>query len=116
MAEATKQLVTGKCHCGAINFQSTGPIFRQGVCDCHACQKATGTLGSPNVGVKPETFKIIKGIPAQYKAESNDGCEAGTWNFCANCGAPLFWKAPDGAEIAIFAGALDNTSLFIKKN
>ncbi len=107
-----RKTITGQCHCGAVKYESTGPIFRQGECDCRACQRATGTLVSPNVGVKPDSFRIIQGKPSQYKAPSNEGCEAGTWHFCAQCGAPLYWAAPDGFELAIFVGSLDDTSLY----
>jgi hypothetical protein len=108
-------MITGQCHCGAVKYESTGPIFRQGICSCRACQRATGTLGSPNVGVKPDTFRIVQGIPAQFKAESDEGCESGLWHFCAQCGAPLFWRAPDDNEIALFVGSLDDTSLFTEE-
>jgi hypothetical protein len=106
------EVITGQCHCGAVKYQSTGPIFRQGLCSCRACQRATGTLGSPNVGVKPETFKITQGAPASYKAKSDDGCESGLWHYCADCGGPLFWKDPRGHEVAIFVGSLDDPTLF----
>ena len=105
-------MITGQCHCGSVQYESSGPIFRQGICRCRACQKATGTLASPNVGVKPDSFRIVKGTPAQYKAGSNEGCESGLWHFCAQCGTPLFWRAPGDHEIAIFVGSLDDTSLF----
>ena len=107
--------ITGQCHCGAVKYESVGPIFRQGTCNCRACQRATGTLESPNIGVKPETFRIVQGTPSHYKAESGDGCEGGLWHFCAKCGAPLYWKAPDEHEVAIFVGSLDNTKLFNKE-
>jgi hypothetical protein len=112
MTEPTSQQISGQCHCGAIRYRSSGPIFRQGVCKCRACQRATGTLGSPNVGVKPDTFEIIQGVPSEYKADSNEGCEVGTWYFCCQCGAPLYWKVPDDHEVAIFVRSLDDTSLF----
>ncbi len=112
MSKSGSKLITGQCHCGAVKYEATGPIFRQGECDCRACQRATGTLGSPNVGVKPDDFRIVKGTPAQYKSENNVDCEAGTYHFCAHCGSPLFWRAPDGFEVAILVGSLDDTSVY----
>lgn len=105
-------LITGQCHCGAVKYESTGPILRQGECTCRACQRATGTLGSPNIGVKPETFRITQGNPAQHKAAGNEDCDAGIWHFCARCGAPLYWAAPDGSEIALLVGSLDDPDLY----
>ena len=105
-------VITGQCHCGAVKYESTGPKFRQGICRCRACQRATGALESPNVGVKPDTFKIVQGTPATFKAAGGQRCDAGTWHFCAKCGGQLFWRAPDDHEIAIFVGSLDDTTLF----
>lgn len=106
------QAITVRCHCGAVEYRSSGPIFRQGTCTCRACQRATGSLASPHVGVKPDTFEIMRGTPTEFSAQGNEGCDVGTWNFCSNCGAPLFWRAPRDEEIAIFVGALDDPSLF----
>jgi hypothetical protein len=112
MAIKANKPITGQCHCGAVKYQAKGPILRQGECTCRACQRATGTLGSPNVGVKPDHFQIIQGHPAQYKAAGNEDCDAGIWHFCADCGAPLYWEAPDGVEVAILVGSLDDPSLY----
>ena len=103
--------ITGQCHCGAIAFASSGPIVHQGTCTCRACQQATGTLGSPNIGVPADSVTLTKGTPAEYKAEG-EGCDAGTWQFCGQCGSPLYWKNAKETEVALFVGALDDPTVF----
>ena len=116
MEQKSVQLITGQCHCGAIKYKAQGPILRQGSCNCRACQKATGALTSPNVGVTIETFKITAGTPTVYRSSSNEACDAGIWHFCNQCGSQLYWMDAAGTEIAIFAGTLNDTSLFQSKD
>lgn len=62
----TISLITGQCHCGAVEYESDGSIFRQGKCTCRACQRATSTLDSPNIGfidtmiLSPEAYNSRK--------------------------------------------------------
>ena len=111
--EATgNQLITGQCHCGAVKYEAQGPILRQGTCTCRACQRATGALKSPNIGVAPKDFKITAGAATQFQAPSNEACDSGVWNLCNQCGSQLFWMNASRTELAIFAGTLDDTSVF----
>ena len=106
------KMITGQCHCGAIQYEAQGPVLRQGICQCRGCQRATGGLWSPSVGVAQESFRIKAGTPTQFQASSNEACDSGTWNLCSKCGSQLFWTNAAGTELAIFAGTLDDTRLF----
>jgi len=110
--EKAAQMITGQCHCGSVKYEAQGPILRQGSCSCRGCQKATGALTSPNVGVPMETFKITSGTPTVFKASSGVACDTGVYHFCNQCGSQLYWIDAAKTEIAIFAGTLDDTSLF----
>ena len=112
MSASTKVVVTGQCHCGTVKYQALGPIIRQGICSCRACQRATGALQSPNIGVAPGTLTVTTGSPSQFRSDSNQACDAGIWHFCNRCGTQLYWKDAQETEVAIFAGSLDDTSLF----
>jgi hypothetical protein len=116
MEHVSQQLITGQCHCGTIKYEAKGPILRQGSCSCRACQRATGALTSPNIGVAINTFKIIVGSPSVYQAESGVDCDTGAFHFCNQCGTQLYWIDAEKTELAIFAGSLDNTSLFIPRD
>ena len=116
MAESVTVPITGQCHCGAVKYLATGQIIHQGECSCRACQRATGTLGSPNLGVEQANFQVVRGKPSQFKSKSNEGCEAGTFNFCGECGAPLFWRSPDGYMVGLLVGSLNDMSLYKKES
>ncbi len=108
--------ITGQCHCGAVRYAAKGPILRQGTCRCRPCQRATGALESPNIGVAPENLKIIAGRPSQYRSDSNEACDSGVWHLCSQCGSQLYWMNTSGTEVAIFAGTLDDTNLFVPED
>ncbi len=109
--------IAGRCHCGQIKYEARGPVVRSSYCDCPGCKRATGTLKAPFVTVPSEGFKVTAGDPAQFRAASGEGCDAnGTWYFCSRCGTQVFWKGDRGDEIDIFAGTLDDVSIFRPKS
>ena len=86
-------------------------------CDCRGCQRATGTLKVPFVTVPRKNFKITAGKPSQFRAKSGEKCDVhGVWVFCPQCGTQLYWLGNKGDQLDIFAGTLDDTSVFkVKK-
>ena len=112
MEQTSVQKITGQCHCGTVKYAAQGPILRQGSCSCQACQKATGALTSPNIGVPMESFKITSGKPSEFHGSSGVACDTGVFHFCNHCGSQLYWIDAANTEIAIFAGTLDDISLF----
>ena len=112
MQGETVKILTGQCHCGSVKYEARGPILFRGACRCRACQRATGTLESPNVQVPLENLKITSGSATEFKASSDAACDAGVWHFCGRCGSQLYWKNAAGTELAIFVGTLDDTSVY----
>lgn len=96
------QVHTGGCQCGAVRFRLEGPLGEASICHCRMCQKAFGGLYAPLVGV-PDAAKLTwtRGRPKHFQS-SNHAARG----FCADCGTPLTYEAPDGIALAI--GALDD--------
>jgi len=104
---------TGKCHCGQIAYEAQGPIEHQGACTFRACQRTTGALASPYLAIDAKNFRIPQGRPKAYSPGTGEGCEAGTFHFCDNCGSPLYWTTRDDDDfLAIFVGTLDATGIY----
>ena len=95
------QTHTGGCQCGAIRFRITGDLKDSSICHCRMCQKATGGLYAPTADVTGLTW--TRGAPAHF--QSSNLARRG---YCADCGTPLTYEAPDGTAIA--AGAFDDPS------
>ena len=106
---------TGRCHCGSITWEAMLPVVKASDCDCQGCSRATSTMAAPFVTVKPKAFKITKGEVKTYKAKGGKDCDAhGTWHFCGDCGSQVYWKPKNGKQIDIFAGTLDDRSIYAK--
>lgn len=90
---------SGGCQCGAVRFHVRGRLSAS-ICHCRMCQKAFGAYYAPLVSVRGAEFAWTRGEPARF-ASSNLVARG----FCAACGTPLTYEAPDGMAIA--AGAFD---------
>ena len=91
---------SGGCQCGAVRFKVEGPLGDASVCHCRMCQKAFGGFYAPLVSVRGATLTWTRGEPKRFR--SSNAAQRG---FCADCGTPLTYEAPDGVALAI--GAFD---------
>lgn len=91
---------SGGCQCGAVRFRVRGTLADVSICHCRMCQKAFGGYYAPLVSVRGAEFAWTRGEPRRF-ASSN----LVRRGFCAECGTPLTYEAPDGMAIA--AGAFD---------
>jgi hypothetical protein len=92
---------SGGCQCGAVRFRVEGPLGDASVCHCRMCQKAFGSFYAPLVSVTASALTWTRGAPKRF--QSSNAAQRG---FCADCGTPLTYEAPDGIAIAI--GAFDD--------
>ncbi|PLX39642.1 MAG: aldehyde-activating protein [Hyphomicrobiales bacterium] len=91
---------TGGCQCGAVRFAVMGALGHASICHCRMCQKAFGGFYGPLVSVRGADLAWSRGEPKRF--QSSNHVQRG---FCADCGTPLTYEAPDGVAIAI--GAFD---------
>lgn len=94
---------SGGCQCGAIRFRITGRLGDASICHCRMCQKAFGGYYAALVAVGEARLRWTRGWLRHF--QSSNLVRRG---FCAQCGTPLTYEAPDG--IAIAAGAFDDPS------
>ncbi|MBB3539626.1 MULTISPECIES: GFA family protein [unclassified Rhizobium] len=94
---------TGGCQCGAIRFRVRGTLKDSSICHCRMCQKAFGAYYAPLVSVRGAEFEWTRGERKLFR--SSNLVQRG---FCADCGTPLTYEAPDG--VAVAAGAFDDPS------
>jgi hypothetical protein len=83
-----------------VRFHVEGPLGDASVCHCRMCQKAFGAFYAPLVSVRHATLVWTRGEPKRF--QSSNVAKRG---FCAECGTPLTYEAPDGIALAI--GAFD---------
>jgi len=92
---------TGGCQCGAVRFRVEGALANVSICHCRMCQKAFGNFYAPLATVPEGGLEWSRGEPSWWR--SSNHVERG---FCARCGTPLAFRAPDGIGLAI--GAFDH--------
>lgn len=98
------EIHTGGCQCGALRFKVEGPLGEASICHCRMCQKAFGGFYAPLVSV-PETSRLVWTRGSLKHFQSSNHANRG---FCADCGTPLTYEAPDGIALAI--GTFDDPS------
>lgn len=96
MSLDNKPAYSGGCQCGAVRFHVEGPLGDASVCHCRMCQKAFGAFYAPLVSVRHATLVWTRGEPKRF--QSSNVAKRG---FCAECGTPLTYEAPDGIALAI---------------
>jgi hypothetical protein len=97
--------LTGRCNCGAVQFEVSEPLVVAFYCHCRRCQRRSGAAASANAQAAPGTFRIVAGDETLRVWKPEDGREK--W-FCGDCGSALFASAPDRADpIGIRMGAFD---------
>ena len=89
--------LTGGCQCGAVRF-SAKRLGRATICHCRMCQKAVGNYFAPFVAFEVGGVTWTRGNRKLYRS-SNHVSRA----FCADCGTPLTYEAPDGVALTIAA-------------
>lgn len=94
----TTSVHTGGCQCGAVRFRVEGALGDASVCHCRMCQKASGNFYLPLVSVRDAALSWTRGEPKRFRS-SNHGYRG----FCADCGTPLTYEAPDGVALTVAA-------------
>lgn len=99
MSETTAK---GSCLCGAVSFQTTGPLREVIACHCTQCRKQSGHYWASSSSAD-EDFHLTNDEGLKWYRASDTAARG----FCVTCGSTMFWK-PDGeSRISFSAGTLD---------
>ncbi len=107
MSESTG-VRTGRCQCGAVQFETTGRPRWVAHCHCGSCRRATASAFATYVGFARSQVQYVRGEPAGY--HSSPGV---TRRFCRECGTPLSYEGdrwPD--EVHLFACVFEDPAAF----
>lgn len=80
-------MMTGECLCGAVQFESEGPLGPITLCHCQQCRRAHGSAFSASAPVQAIRFRITAGADRVTEYESRPGKYRA---FCRTCGSPLY--------------------------
>lgn len=96
MSLDNRPVYTGGCQCGAVRFRVEGTLGEGSVCHCRMCQKASGSFYMPLVSAREAKVEWTRGERRRFRSSSH--VDRG---FCADCGTPLTYEAPDGMALTI---------------
>jgi len=99
--------LTGRCLCGGVRYEITGP--RRDVINCHCenCRRTHGHIAA-YTSVRQSDLNLTTRQTLQWYHDRSPDTYRG---FCNRCGSSLFWDARDGKnKVAVAAGSLDDGS------
>jgi hypothetical protein len=96
---------TGRCLCGAVQYEVRGPLRDVLLCHCVECRRWSGHAFAAT-DVRREQLELLEGRGLRWvvSPESDSRARRG---FCGECGSSLFWDAPARDTVSIAAGTLD---------
>jgi hypothetical protein len=94
--------LTGKCLCGAVQYQVTDAFAYAANCHCSSCRRATGSAFKPFAGIAREELRITKGdddVLTFGKPLAGD-------IHCRICGSLLYSVVRDSKFVHVTMGTL----------
>ena len=99
-------VLTGGCQCGTVRYALDAEPQGVHVCHCRMCQKAVGGPFAVICPVMKPDFRVTRGKLSFFRRS-----DVGRRGFCADCGTPMTFDYPDGDDIGVLVGTLDEPSL-----
>jgi hypothetical protein len=100
----SKDVLTGRCLCGAVRYRAEGLPIRVTHCHCEQCRRAGGGVALTFAGF--EAHKVtFEGAPMK-RVRSSDFASR---EFCPECGSPITFRFDERPEyVGITVGTLDD--------
>jgi hypothetical protein len=99
--------MTGRCYCGAIQYEAGGNPAFKGQCHCRECQYVSGGMPNVTLGMPEGDFKYTKGKAKGFRR--TDLPNPVTREFCADCGTQILARSPAMPGVVMLkVGTLDD--------
>jgi hypothetical protein len=95
-------MLSGRCECGAVTYEATGPLRDVVACHCTQCRRSSGHYSAYTSAAV--TDLVLTRMDGLRWYRSSESAERG---FCARCGSNLFWRPfAEPLRLSIAAGTL----------
>lgn len=91
----------GRCLCGGVTYEVSGPLRDVWNCHCDRCRRFTGHHIAATAAHRDDV--VVRGGSLRWYTPVA-GVEYG---FCSRCGSSLFWRVAGHPQLSITAGTLD---------
>lgn len=99
------EIHSGSCLCGAVRFETKGPLRGVVYCHCSQCRKQSGHYYAAT-DVPDANIEIRGADNVTWYAAS----ETARRGFCRTCGSALFWKHNARDYVSVMAGSFEQPS------
>ena len=94
---------SGRCECGGVRYECTGPLRDVVNCHCSRCRRFTGHHMAATA-IAAEGLQLLSSDTLRWYEPVEDV----HYGFCGRCGSSLFWKTDARpSTVSIAAGTLD---------
>jgi hypothetical protein len=109
-SEPQTPALTGRCYCGALQYETSGAPQWQAQCHCRECQYISG--GGPNyfMMMAADGFRYTQGTAVQFTRSDLENPR--TREFCGTCGTHIITRLPDRPTVVVKVGTLDDPSAY----
>jgi hypothetical protein len=99
---SSKNVLAGKCQCGAVRYVVADAFAYAANCHCSRCRAGTGSAFKAFAGIEREKLEITEGHDSLLVV----GTEVLNDTRCRVCGSFLFSVVRDGAFVHVAMGSL----------
>ena len=108
MGSSETSVTRGRCLCGAVTYEFSGPEIWRAYCHCESCRRAISSPVAAFLGVPRAAFRFTGTAPAVYR--SSPGVRR---LFCARCGSPMGYESERWAdEMHLYAASLEDPAAY----
>ena len=101
-------MMTGRCFCGRVRWETSAPELWAGHCHCESCRRATSAPFTSFLGVARDAVRWT-GVLAE--CESSQGRVRR--QFCPGCGSQMAYQSDQWPEEThLYAATLDDPKAF----
>lgn len=102
--------VTGSCHCGQFQYETSSELIAPHYCHCGDCRKLYGAVGAGFIVMEDQTR--LSGTLSRYETRSDAGNRK-VHLFCPVCGTPVGEQVDAfPGTLVLVPGTLDDASAF----
>ena len=105
MENADPRLLSGRCLCGAVEYEVADAFGYALNCHCSQCRRATGAAFKPFAGIERNKLRIKRGETNLLIYGDGDG-EGAHDAHCRKCGSLLYSVVREGKFVHVTLGTL----------
>jgi hypothetical protein len=89
------------CHCGQLRLNVEGDPFAVSICNCHACQRRTGSAFGMQAAFKADQVEVSGRFNDYSRVSDEEDRKEHAFHFCPDCGSQVFYTEPKEPDLVV---------------